>query len=108
MTSPVLDLDDRLVGRQAEVAQLDDHLAAAQRSAGACVMLSGAAGVGKTALLRAFGRSVVRREGLYAYGRCREGDQAPYSAVAESLQALVRGMEATAAAAERERWMDDL
>ncbi|MGH4009205.1 MAG: AAA family ATPase [Pseudonocardiaceae bacterium] len=108
MTAPPLDLDDHLVGRQGELAQLDGELAAAQRRGGACVLLSGVPGVGKSALLHAFGRGVVLREGLFAYGRFREGERAPYSAVAEALEALVRGMEAAAAPAERERWINDL
>ena len=108
MSSPALAPDDHLVGRQAEVAVLDGHLAAAQRRAGAFVLLSGVPGVGKSALLRAFGRSAVLREDLYAYGRFREGEQAPYSAFAEALQALVHSMETATAPAERNRWFDDL
>jgi predicted ATPase/class 3 adenylate cyclase len=108
MTAAPVDVDEHLVGRQHELAQLDDALAGAQRRGGAYVLVSGVPGVGKSALLHAFGRGVVLRDALFAYGRFREGARAPYSAVAEAFEGLVAAMQATALPAERERWRDDL
>jgi predicted ATPase/class 3 adenylate cyclase len=108
MTSPLLDIDDHLVGRDADLARLDGALAAAQRRSGICVLVSGVPGVGKSALLQTFGRGVVLREGLFAYGRFQEGAQAPYSAVTEAFEALVHGMQSVTAPSERQRWIDDI
>src|SRR5690242_13341581 len=108
MTTPVLDFDDHLVGRDAELNQLHSALASAQRRSGICVLVSGVPGVGKSALLQTFGRGVVLREGLFAYGRFREGAQAPYSAVTEAFEALVQGMQSVTAPGERQRWIDDI
>ena len=93
MTAPAFDVEGRLVGRRAELARLADVLESAGRRGGACVLLSGVPGVGKSTLLQAFGADIVRRGGVFAYGRFQEGARAPYSALGEALGALVRAME---------------
>lgn len=107
MTSPLLDIDGRMVGRRRELADLRDAVDAAARTGGACVLLSGAPGVGKSTLTQAFGVEVSQRNCVFAYGRCRDGAPAPYSALGDALTSLFRAMEDTGPA-ERDRWRADL
>lgn len=107
MTAPVLDLDGRMVDRQREFGELRAAVDAAVRAGGECVLLSGVPGVGKSTLVQAFGVEVSGRDCIFAYGRCRDGAPAPYSAVGDALSSLVRAMEATGPA-ERDRWREDV
>lgn len=107
MSSPAFDLDGHVVGRQQELTDLRAAVEAAGRTGGQCVLLSGNPGLGKSTLIRTFGIEVSARGCLFAYGRCREGGPAPYSALSEALGSVVRGMQATAPA-ERDRWHADL
>lgn len=107
MTAPVLDLDDRVTDRQRELARLRAAVDAAARGGGECVLISGVPGVGKSALMKAFGVEVAGRGCVFAYGRCRDGAPAPYAAVRDALGSLVRTMAATAPA-ECDRWRADL
>lgn len=107
MTVPLLDIDGRVVGRQRELSELRAAVEGAERLGGACVLLRGAPGVGKSTVLRAFGDEVASRDCMFAYGRCREGAAAPYSALGEALKALAEDMEAMPAA-ERDRWRASL
>jgi predicted ATPase/class 3 adenylate cyclase len=107
VTSRVLDLDGRVVGRRPELTLLDDALAAAGRHGGECVLLSGVPGVGKSTLIHAFGGEVSRRNGVFAYGRYQEGIHAPYSALGDALAAMVSAMDATGPG-ERDRWRAEL
>lgn len=61
----------------------------------------------KSTLLQVFGAQVVGRDGIFAYGRFREGARAPYSALGEALGAVVSAMEAMPTG-ERDRWRSDL
>lgn len=107
MTTPVLDLEGRVVDRRQELLELQAAVEAAGRDGGGCALLSGVPGVGKSTLIHAFGDEVSRRDCLFAYGRYREGAPAPYSALSDALSALVRAMESTGPA-ERDRWRADL
>jgi predicted ATPase/class 3 adenylate cyclase len=107
MTTPVLDFDGRVVDRRQEMAELRAAVETAERVSGGCVLLSGVPGVGKSTLVQAFGVDVSRRNCVFAYGRCRDGAPAPYSALAEALSSVVYTMEATSPA-ERDRWRADL
>jgi predicted ATPase len=69
---------------------LRDAVDAAGLVGGGCVLLSGAPGVGKSALTRSFGFEITGRNCVFAYGRCREGASAPYAALGEALRAIVR------------------
>ncbi|MGB5149889.1 MAG: AAA family ATPase [Mycobacterium sp.] len=103
MTSPVLDFDGRVIGRQHEFGELRAAVEAASRVDGTCVLISGVPGVGKSTLMQAFGAEVAERNCVFAYGRCRDGASAPYSALRDAFVSLVRAMEAIAPA-ERDRW----
>jgi predicted ATPase len=107
VTTPLLDLDGRVVDRRQELTELRAAVDAAGRGGGGCVLLSGAPGVGKSTLIQAFGVEVSRRDCVFAYGRCRDGAPAPYAALGDALTALVRTMEATGPA-ERDGWRADL
>ncbi|RAU94439.1 cyclase [Mycobacterium colombiense] len=107
MTTPVLDLEGRVAGRRQELSELRTAVETAERVSGGCVLLSGVPGVGKSTLIQAFGVEISRRNCVFAYGRCREGGPAPYSALADALRSVVRTMEATGPA-ERDRWRADL
>lgn len=65
------------------------------------------AGVGKSTLTQALGADVSGRGCVFAYGRCRDGAPAPYSALSDALSAILRGMRATGPA-ERDRWRADI
>ena len=104
---PVLDLDGRVVGRRQEMTELRVAVEAAERVGGECILLSGAPGVGKSTLLQAFGVEVSGRDCIFAYGRCRDGAPAPYSALGDALSSIARAMEATGPA-ERDRWRANL
>ncbi len=107
VTPRLLDLDGRVVGRGHQLAELRSAMEAAGRSGGGCVLLSGAPGVGKSTLVQAFGAELSQHGCVFAYGRCRDGQPAPYSAVADALGAMVRFMEA-ASAPERDKWRAEL
>lgn len=107
MTSPLLDIGEHVVGRQPEFAELRAAVSTAERDGSTCVLLSGAPGVGKSALIQAIGGELSKRNCIFAYGRCRDGAPAPYSAVADALASTLRAMKVTAPA-ERERWRADL
>jgi predicted ATPase/class 3 adenylate cyclase len=107
MTTAMLDLDGRVAGRRHELAELRAAVEAAERVGGGCVLLNGVPGVGKSTLVQAFGVEVAARNGVFAYGRCRDGAPAPYSALGDALRSIVRTMESTGAA-ERDRWRADL
>jgi predicted ATPase/class 3 adenylate cyclase len=107
VTTPLLDLDGRLVDRRQELTELRAAVDAAARAGGECVLISGVPGVGKSTVVQAFGVEVSQRGCVFAYGRCRDGAPAPYAAVGNALGLLVRNMEATAPA-ERDRWRASL
>ena len=107
MTTPLLDLDGRVVDRRHELTELRTAVDAAGRADGGCVLLSGVPGVGKSTLIQAFGVELSGRDCVFAYGRCRDGAPAPYSAVGDALSSLVHTMEATGPA-ERDRWRADI
>ncbi|WP_066907078.1 AAA family ATPase [Mycobacterium interjectum] len=103
----MLDIDGRMVDREQELTELRAAVDAAGRAGGECVLLSGVPGVGKSTLVQAFGAEVSARDCVFAFGRCRDGAPAPYSAVGDALGSLVRTMEATGPA-ERDRWRADI
>jgi len=107
VTAGLLDLDGRVVDRKQEFAELRAAVDAAERAGGECVLLSGVPGVGKSTLIQAFGDEVSGRDCVFAYGRCRDGAPAPYSALGDALSSLVRTIEATGPP-EHDRWCADV
>src|SRR5205085_11779426 len=103
-------LAPRMIGRHAQLQELDAHLQAARGGAGRVVFLAGEAGVGKTRLLRAFIERVRAQEGTdVLQGHCYDGDPAvPYGPFIDALRALVRACGATAVAQAAGPWRDDL
>src|SRR5262249_28140699 len=97
----------RMVDRARELEELRAAIDAAARAGGECALLSGVSGVGKSTLMQAFGVDASRRNCVFAYGRCRDGAPAPYSALADALSSIVGAMEATGPA-ERDNWRADL
>jgi tetratricopeptide (TPR) repeat protein len=80
-----------LVGREREFAQLDAALASALAGRGRLVVLTGEAGIGKTALARAFVERAAARGALWVWGTCWDGGGAPaYWPWMQVLRALAR------------------
>jgi predicted ATPase/class 3 adenylate cyclase len=107
VTTPLLDLEGRVVDRRQELAELRAAVEEAERAGGGCALLSGTSGVGKSTLMQAFGVELSGRNCVFAYGRYQDGAAAPYSALGDALGSIVRSMEATGTA-ERDRWRADL
>ena len=81
------------IGRERELAQLRHALTAAQESA-RVVLVDGASGVGKSALLRRFGELVAGDPAppVVLAGRCHERESLPFKAVDGVVDALSRWM----------------
>jgi predicted ATPase/class 3 adenylate cyclase len=107
VSSPLLSIDGRVINRRRELAELRAAVETAERSGGVCVLLSGVPGVGKSTVVQKFGEEVASRNCLFAYGRCRDGAPAPYTAIGDALGTVVQMMEATGSA-ERDRWRSSL
>lgn len=88
---------EKLVGREAALAELDRCLAAAARTEKQVVFITGEAGIGKTTLVDAF-QDHTSREGRFAVarGQCVEGfgGKEAYYPVLEALGLLLRGARA--------------
>jgi tetratricopeptide (TPR) repeat protein len=80
-----------LVGREHELTQLDAALDDALAGRGRLVVLTGEAGIGKTALARAFVERAAGRGAAWAWGTCWEGGGAPpYWPWVQIVRALAR------------------
>lgn len=89
--TPALASASDFVGREPELQALAARFARAAAGRGACVMLVGEAGIGKTRLAREFAEMVRSRGALVLIGRCFEGDwQPPYGPWLEALNDYVR------------------
>ena len=75
------------VGRQAELQTLRDALEASGRGETRCVRLTGASGIGKSALVRRFVEDV---DGVVLQGRCYERESVPFKALDSVMDALAR------------------
>ncbi|MFN8511324.1 MAG: AAA family ATPase [Thermomicrobiales bacterium] len=82
------------VGRAGELAALRDKLAAAREGRGGLALIVGEAGIGKTALARAFAHDAREGGARVLWGACLEGDwQPPYGPWAEALGSHARGLD---------------
>jgi DNA-binding CsgD family transcriptional regulator len=66
-----------LVGRDRELALLRDRLSAAQAGQGSLVLISGEAGIGKTALANALGRAAADAGASVLAGHCYDRTETP-------------------------------
>jgi predicted ATPase/class 3 adenylate cyclase len=79
-----------LVGREAEIARLQERLQGAAAGRGGLVMLAGEQGIGKTRLVEEAGAGAERDGFTVLWGRCYEGEwPPPYGPFAEALEAHV-------------------
>ncbi len=74
-----------LVGREAELNQLAEHLDQALTGTGSLVLIAGEAGIGKSRLAEEFGRQASRKGGLVLVGRCVPGAPSPYLPFQDAL-----------------------
>src|SRR5690606_40737762 len=80
----------RLYGRDAEIATLLETFEQTAAGSVKSVLVSGGAGVGKTALVQEIYEPITRRRGYFAAGKFDQLQQdAPFSALVEAFQDLV-------------------
>ena len=77
-----------LVGRGDELRELVGRRLAAARGRGACVLLSGEAGMGKSRLLAEFRETLTGGRAALGVGVAREFGNAPYAPVLEALDSI--------------------
>jgi tetratricopeptide (TPR) repeat protein len=80
--------DVPMVGRASELAELERHLAEAERGQLVVLQLRGSSGAGKSVLLGHFTRQVRARGGLVLAGRSYQRESLPF----KSLDALLDGL----------------
>ena len=78
------------VGRTAELAALHRALADLDRGRPVTVLIEGASGVGKTALVRQFSEEALATGALVLGGGCVERESVPYKAFDSAIDALAR------------------
>lgn len=89
--APTRSATPALVGRTAELAQLNAALEEVRRGACAAVTVVGAGGIGKSAVVASWSGSLSRDELLVCVGRCDPlGRDLPLQPVADALAALLR------------------
>ncbi len=94
----------RLVGRKAELAALDERLAAAVEGRGRVLGIAAEAGMGKSRLIAEFVRSARRRGVVVAFGECQAyGSNSAYFAWREIWRRLLRLDDDDPEAAQRAR-----
>jgi eukaryotic-like serine/threonine-protein kinase len=80
-----------LVGREEQLAKLEEAYAICLRGRPVTVLIDGGSGAGKSALLESFvGRLVDRREAVVLSGRCFERELVPYRALDSLVDMLSR------------------
>ncbi|MCB9552650.1 MAG: AAA family ATPase, partial [Myxococcales bacterium] len=81
----------RLIGREGQMAALEDALAEARGGRSVLVGVHGGSGMGKSALLRRFLDPLVEQPDLMVLsGRCYERESVPYKAFDSVIDALTR------------------
>lgn len=83
----------RLIGREDELAFLDDRWHGADAGQGKLVLISGEAGVGKSRLVEEFANGLRLQSVRVLWGCCYEFERAlPYQPVAEALRTVLPGL----------------
>jgi DNA-binding CsgD family transcriptional regulator len=84
-------LCQRVIGRERETARFDELLNGLPIGAGATLVIAGAAGVGKTALLRELEKRAGAKGIPFLVGRCTaSGGRPPFGPFADVLESIVR------------------
>ncbi|WP_437939572.1 AAA family ATPase [Sorangium sp. So ce341] len=90
-----LPLPERLFGRERELAALRGALARAAEGRTELALVTGEAGIGKTALVRALGGGVAERGGRFIEGKFDlRAANVPYASLAEALRGLAAALRA--------------
>lgn len=99
-----LPLPDRLYGREGDLDTLTSLLERVGSEGAALVLVAGAAGVGKSTLVRGLRNATLGRGGRFLEGKCdlRKANL-PYAALVEAIDMLVADIVAEPAT-ERESW----
>ena len=80
-----------LYGREEEIAALEAALERVSQGATEMVLISGSAGVGKTALVGEIHRSIAQKNGFFISGKFDQlRHNIPYSALIQALRGLIR------------------
>ena len=80
-----------LYGREDEIAALEAALERVSQGATEMVLISGSAGVGKTALVGEIHRSIAQKNGFFISGKFDQlRHNIPYSALIQALRGLIR------------------
>lgn len=87
-----LPVSDQLFGRDAAAARLSAALARVAEGSLEVLMLAGASGIGKSALLETVRRPALARGGLFTIGKCDQLRRAPYDAPVQALRHALRGL----------------
>lgn len=86
-----LELVQKLYGRDREVANLLQAFDRVVSGSAEIVMVSGYSGIGKTSLVQEVHKSIVRKRGYYASGKCDQYQvNSPYSVVITALRGLIK------------------
>ncbi len=78
----------RFLGRAAELALLHEALAATADGGPGVVVVEGASGIGKTALVQRFARDAERAGATVLSGKCSERESIPYKALDSVMDSL--------------------
>ena len=93
-----------LYGREDEITALEAALERVSQGATEMVLISGSAGVGKTALVGEIHRSVAQKNGFFISGKFDQlRHNIPYSALIQALRGLIREVSAEGKSG-MERW----
>jgi predicted ATPase/DNA-binding CsgD family transcriptional regulator len=92
MDGHALDASTPCLGRESELARLDDGLREALRGRGRICLLHGEAGIGKTRLAQELAARISSAKGRVLWGRCYEAEAAPaFWPWIEALRGYVEG-----------------
>ncbi|HEX2659821.1 MAG TPA: AAA family ATPase [Polyangia bacterium] len=81
----------RLYGRRSEIDAIVTAFVSASRGSRELILLTGKAGMGKSAVLREVERQILLLQGRFLTGRLEESDQAlPFSAFVQALRGLAK------------------
>ena len=104
----VLTLSDRIFGREDVRKRLNGELDFVRRG-GICILkIAGPAGIGKTSLIRLFGRDAADSGAYFCKGRFEDGQQnIPYTGILQALQDLIRQI-LSESTEQVDRWRQNL